>query len=194
MLSDGQGILGPSEGGMGSEGCRKKARRRQYSLFCRRGQPGGSSELGAISCRCCHRLMALLVVKRQVIYQSSLEAALELLSGDDIEKQVETIFVIGGGQVYREAIASPSCAAIHLTRIEQMGCDGGVSPAHIECDTFFPALDPNHWRLWSGAQPRREGNLRYSFLCFTPAGTSPPAFAPGLASSHEELQVWTTLV
>ncbi len=46
-------------------------------------------------------------------------------------------------QVYREALASPLCTAVHLTRIEQQ----------FECDTHFPALDPAAFKLWSASEP-----------------------------------------
>lgn len=49
----------------------------------------------------------------------SLDAALELLSGSQYEQQVETIFVIGGGQVYAECMQSPLLSAIHLTQVSR---------------------------------------------------------------------------
>lgn len=112
-----------------------------------------------------------------VLYQGSLEAALETLGGDD---NVEHIFVIGGGQIYKEALASERCAAIHLTQIE--------AEEDIECDTFFPPIDPARYRFWSGAAPRREGALRYRFLCYTPTNAPSQTFPPAMASKHEELQ------
>lgn len=51
--------------------------------------------------------------------------------------QVDHLFVIGGGQVYREAMASPRCGVIHFTQIQ----------ADLECDTFFPAIDPARWAV-----------------------------------------------
>lgn len=48
-------------------------------------------------------------------------------------------------QVYRDAIASPHCTAIHLTVIEK----------DFECDTTFPAIDPARFRLWSASEPQR---------------------------------------
>ena len=41
------------------------------------------------------------------------------------------VFVIGGADIYRQAIALPACEGIYLTRIL----------ADYDCDAFFPAID-----------------------------------------------------
>lgn len=100
---------------------------------------------------------------------SSLDSALSLLASDDLGAQVETVFVIGGAQIYAEALESPQLAAVHLTHVE----------GDVECDTFMPPLDPSRFRLWAASPPpRTENGLRYAFLCYTPAGSSPNARCP----------------
>ena len=54
---------------------------------------------------------------------------------------------------------SPQLAAIHLTQVEGEG---------YACDTFMPPIDEAAFRLWSASPPRRDGDTRYSFLCYTP--------------------------
>ena len=115
----------------------------------------------------------------------SLDSALALLSDGELAAQVENVFVIGGGQVYRESMESPLLTAIHLTQVE----------SEAECDTFMPPVDASRFRLWAAAPPRRdaEGAPRYSFLCYTRAGAElgggagDVALPPG-APPHEELQ------
>ncbi|PSC67794.1 bifunctional dihydrofolate reductase-thymidylate synthase, partial [Micractinium conductrix] len=115
---------------------------------------------------------------------ASLEGALELLSGPVFEGAVETVFVIGGGQVYKEALESPLLEAVHLTVVE----------AEAECDTFMPPVDESRFRLWSASAPRRDAPdaPRYSFLCYTRVGGAslegPPALPPAVAAPHEEYQ------
>lgn len=83
-------------------------------------------------------------------------------------------------QVYREALESPQCSAIHLTQIQE----------DVPCDTFFPALDPASWRLWSSTAPHRQNELRFAFLCYTPAAqAAPPRLPAAVAGRHEEYQV-----
>lgn len=68
-----------------------------------------------------------------VLYASSLEDAMQLVESHDVSSRIESVFVIGGGQVYQEAVASDHCSAIHLTQID----------ADYECDTFFPDISNN---------------------------------------------------
>ena len=52
-------------------------------------------------------------------------------------------------QVYRDAIASPLCTAIHLTLVEM----------DVQCDTTFPEIDSARFRLWSSSEPQgKEGS------------------------------------
>ena len=78
----------------------------------------------------------------------SLTDALVLASG------VPEIMLIGGGELYREAL--PRAQRIYLTRVH----------AHFDADTFFPALDPADWR--ETAHTDHEADERnpyaYSFL------------------------------
>jgi hypothetical protein len=93
----------------------------------------------------------------------------------------------------REALASPLCTAVHLTRVDVDDAD---------CDTFMSPLDPAAWRLWSATPPRSDPERapgagggpgpRYSFECHVRAGLAgPPAdgFPPGMAAPHDEEQV-----
>lgn len=52
---------------------------------------------------------------------------------------IENIFVIGGEQIYKQALFHPKCEKIYLTRI--------VSKHEIPVDTFFPPIDKNLFEL-----------------------------------------------
>ncbi len=65
---------------------------------------------------------------------------------------VGAVFVIGGGDVYRLAIAHPDLEAIHLTRVQ--GTFG--------CDTFFPPMPPDMTCV-SESAAQVEGGLVYRF-------------------------------
>lgn len=72
------------------------------------------------------------------------------------------------------------CSAIHMTEIE----------ADVQCDTFFPALDRDRWRLWSSSPPKRHKDMRYTFLCYTASKgeEAAPQLPAGLHTRHEEHQ------
>jgi dihydrofolate reductase len=59
---------------------------------------------------------------------SSLEAALKLVEQDELP------FIIGGAQLYAEAL--PKVTHLFLTRIDR----------DVEADAFFPPLEENQWR------------------------------------------------
>lgn len=59
----------------------------------------------------------------------SLDAALALAAGES------EVFVIGGGEIYRQAL--PRADRLHLTQVH----------AAVDGDTTFPAFDPAEWTL-----------------------------------------------
>lgn len=115
-----------------------------------------------------------------VQYFRSLQEALAYLNEPQQLSKIESVFVIGGGQVYREAVDLDSCTAIHITEVQ----------AQFECDTYFPPISPERFRLWSASRPCRDGDVTYSFLCYTRKDSGPETvdLLPSIASRHEEYQ------
>eukprot|EP00854_Cymbomonas_tetramitiformis_P019941 gene19941-23859_t len=111
--------------------------------------------------------------------RGSLQDALELLSSGDFENDIETVFVIGGAEVYKEALASEHCEAVHITKIER---------DDVECDAFFPTLDPSVWQAWSQRSNRRDNDTRYHFVTYVRAKSDMPLLPPVAPSVHEETQ------
>ena len=69
-----------------------------------------------------------------------------------VSGEVDHLYVIGGGEVYRQALSHPACARVYLTRVH----------ARFDCDTFLPALDASFARTRSDG-PHAEAGLTYSF-------------------------------
>ncbi|KAG2489029.1 hypothetical protein HYH03_012467 [Edaphochlamys debaryana] len=116
-----------------------------------------------------------------VLGAGSLDAALDLLSQEQLRDKVESVFVIGGGQVYEECLRHPNCTAVHLTQIGRA----------YECDTFFPRPDPAAFGVWSASDPLSDAksDTRYTFLCYTRRDlAAPPALPACMASRHDETQ------
>ena len=65
------------------------------------------------------------------------------------------VFVIGGGQVFREAVAHRDLEVVYLTRVH----------TKIACDAHFPGI-PAGLTLVSESEPQREGALLYDFCVF----------------------------
>ncbi|KAF9620068.1 hypothetical protein IFM89_010718 [Coptis chinensis] len=91
-----------------------------------------------------------------VVVCGGLASALEILAGPPYCLSIEKVFVIGGGQIFSEALNAPECEAIHITEIE----------TNIECDTFMPSIDSKHFRLWYSSFPLVQDNIRHSFATY----------------------------
>ena len=63
-----------------------------------------------------------------VLRADGFEQALELLAKGTLAKTVESVYVIGGAQIYQQAIVHKECHNIYLTQILHS----------FDCDTFFP--------------------------------------------------------
>jgi dihydrofolate reductase len=74
--------------------------------------------------------------------------------GDALERagSVEEVFIIGGGEIYREAL--PMADRIYLTRVH----------AKVAGDALFPEFHPDHWREVSSEH--HAGNPAYTFLLY----------------------------
>ena len=111
------------------------------------------------------------------------EEALAVLSAPPYAESVDRVFVIGGSQVYAEALRHPSCGAVHLTEVDY--------PGDAELDTFFPAVEPERFGLYASGPIEREAGLRFQRLTYTARGLSGAGIAsmlPAAAPAHEERQ------
>lgn len=77
-------------------------------------------------------------------FETALEYALEAASKNPITKrnlintEPDRIFIIGGGQLYQQAMSYGIIDKIIATEIDSLEVD---SP-----DAYFPIIDPEHWR------------------------------------------------
>lgn len=94
------------------------------------------------------------VITRQAGWQAadvtvaaSLDEALEKAAATNCKE----VFVIGGGEIYREAMGK--AGRIYMTRIH----------ASFEADTFFPAIDEKEWQLVSSLDFGADEKNLYAF-------------------------------
>jgi dihydrofolate reductase len=79
-----------------------------------------------------------------VLRAASLEQALSLL---EARADVAHVFVVGGAELYREALLHPACSQVLLTRVH----------ARFDCDTFLAPFE-HDFVLERRAGPLREPN------------------------------------
>ena len=87
-----------------------------------------------------------------VLRFSSLE---ECLAGHDKDATLEKAYIIGGGELFRQAIAMEGCEAIYLTEVE------GI----FNCDTFFPPL-PQEFNKNTESEVQEENGAKYKFVVY----------------------------
>lgn len=97
-----------------------------------------------------------IATTQNVVVCGSMPSALDLLSETPYCLSIENVFVIGGGQILREALNAPGCDAIHITEIE----------TNVECDTFIPAIDSSAFQPWCSSSPLVENDIHYSFVTY----------------------------
>lgn len=83
-----------------------------------------------------------------VLVCNSLESALEKLESIPHEH----CYIIGGAQIYKEALQHPMLTTIHLTRILQ----------EFDCDAHFPAID-DRFALAAVSDTMEENDIEYRF-------------------------------
>lgn len=87
-----------------------------------------------------------------VLVADSLDSALEKLKTYDIHE----VFVIGGGNVYADAIKHPSCDKLYITEI-----DGTYT-----CDTFFPEFSKEVFKEISRSAKMEDSGVSYEFAVY----------------------------
>jgi len=84
-----------------------------------------------------------------VLMADSLDGALKQL---EAQPRLHRAFVIGGGEVYRQALADPRCRTLYVTRIA----------ARFGCDTYFPEFEAAFRRVTQSA-PGDDNGIAYTF-------------------------------
>lgn len=77
------------------------------------------------------------------------------------QKSEEEIFVIGGGQIYQQAL--PFADRLYLTLIDQ---------AYPQADTFFPEINDQEWQETERSAKIEENNVTYQFVNYQRIGRS----------------------
>jgi len=87
---------------------------------------------------------------------SSLDEVFELLDKGKFSKEVDSVFVIGGQQVFEDAIKLEGCQRLYITHIVQ----------EFECDTFFPDYK-DAFTEDSVCEPVLEDGIKYFFAKYS---------------------------
>ena len=101
-----------------------------------------------------------IVISRNSDYEAKgAELVSDLRSAIELAKQEapnQEIFIIGGGQIYAEALNSGLADKVYATEIHQ----------HIEGDTSFPKLDDSTWKETSRDPQPVDNNYEFDFVVY----------------------------
>lgn len=91
-----------------------------------------------------------------VFRAGSLDQAFSSLKGDTrLFGDIDSFFVIGGQQIFEEAMKRPQCQHLYCTHIE----------GDFQCDTFFPDFQ-QEFQLIETSSKLQEGALSYQFSLY----------------------------
>lgn len=89
-----------------------------------------------------------------------MKEAIEKLEEPSLQAIIENVWIVGGYGVYKEAMESPLCHRIYLTKV--YGC--------FECDTFFPELTSDFVQVPNDSdiptEIQEEDGIKYQFQIF----------------------------
>ncbi|KAL2892722.1 Bifunctional dihydrofolate reductase-thymidylate synthase [Bienertia sinuspersici] len=88
--------------------------------------------------------------------------ALRLLAEPPLCMSIEKVFVVGGGQILKDALNGPKCEAIHLTDIK----------SSIKCDTFIPGIDLSLFSPLILSSQMEENDIHFSFVTYVRTSNS----------------------
>jgi len=88
-----------------------------------------------------------------VLSVESFDQAIEIASNNDVTPLYENIYIIGGGQIYSQALKNDLCQKIYMTHILKS----------FECDTFFPQINAQ-FSCTSKSENFEENLISYNFV------------------------------
>ena len=109
---------------------------------------------------------------------SSLDSAIEFCESPSQRGRLESLFVVGGSQVYTEALRSPRTTSLHLTRVD----------VDTACDTFIPDMAApemsRRFALQTSSEVHEENGIKYRFQTYE-ARRQDAAAAPAEAAGGD---------
>ncbi|CRK96835.1 CLUMA_CG009982, isoform A [Clunio marinus] len=96
----------------------------------------------------------------EVIVAKSMEDAFLKLDEPKIKDQIENVWIVGGHSVYKEAMESPMCHRIYITRVMST----------FDCDAFFPTIPDNFNRIKNDEdipeEVQEENGIKYQYQIY----------------------------
>jgi dihydrofolate reductase len=91
-----------------------------------------------------------------IVVAPSLDAALTAARGDALRRNIDTIVVAGGAEIYAQAM--PLATRLAITHVRK----------RVDGDAYFPAIDPDIWRESARQEhaPATEDEAAFAFVTY----------------------------
>ena len=89
---------------------------------------------------------------KDIIVAHTFADSLDVLIKKNLLRRVEKIFVIGGAQIYKEALAFGKCEQLYITHLHN----------EFQCDVFFPDYESN-FEVVSKSEMFKENGINFHF-------------------------------
>ena len=96
---------------------------------------------------------------KESVPQTTIAASLQQALDYAGQRSFQNVFIIGGANIYQEALLHPDCRFIYLTVIH----------ASFPCDVFMPGIPPNFRKLGESEIHEEEG-IKFRFTVFSVKG------------------------
>lgn len=93
----------------------------------------------------------IVITRREDLEIDGVEIANDIEAAIDMVGEDQEPFVVGGGQVYEQAMDYVD--RVYMTRVH----------AHVNGDTHFPELDPNEWQRVLHESHKKDAKHAYDF-------------------------------
>lgn len=97
--------------------------------------------------------------KHQVPHDVEKAQSLEEALAKAAQKNPDSIFIIGGSQIFHDAILHPACTDIYLTHVD----------GDFQCDVFFPKIDEGKLKKIVESVPQKEHGIEFRFVHYKKA-------------------------
>lgn len=84
--------------------------------------------------------------------KNSFEALFKFLNEPFLKETFESVFIIGGASIYKQAIQLPNCEKLYITHVLNA----------FSCDAYFPEYQNNFFNISESAR-QQEGPISYFF-------------------------------
>lgn len=102
---------------------------------------------------------SVIITRNKEYHQEGCEVVHSLEEALGLIEQEEKAFILGGAQIYKEALNKDMADELEITRVHQ----------DFDADVYFPEINTKYWKIVFNEEhtPDEKNKFNYSFLKYT---------------------------